>query len=118
MLVFSIIAILIVGFLWFNTSIVDYHRVSDGYWSKYKPDVSTARRLPITIGTIILLSLLLIPCVNLILFILYIGWWIKRAAYPEYDEECTVYLLEVKKYSPFLWEIYSCIKNFITKKLV
>lgn len=116
MLLFSIIAIVIIFFLWFNTSVYDYRFCDDSY--KYKVDENSERRLPFTIRRVLGLALLLIPIGNIVLFIAYLCWYIKRACEPDDKYECIIWNLNIKKYSPLLYKIVSFIGNILNKRIV
>lgn len=115
MLLFTIIAIVLIFFLWFNTSVYDYS------WScgthGYKVNESTERRLPFTIYRILGLALLLIPYFNIGIFIIYLFWWIKRAIEPDYGYDCIIYRLNINKYSPLLYNIVHSIGNLLNKRI-
>lgn len=114
MLIFTIIAIVIIFFLWFNTSVYDY--TGKGcYWSI---DKSSERRLPFTIWRVLGLALLLIPWWNIGVFIVYLIWYLKRAAEPEDGYCCIIYRLDVEKYSPFLYNAISFIGDLLNKRIV
>lgn len=113
MLIFTIIAIAIIFFLWFNTSVYDYKRCS--YWDI---DEESERRLPFTIWRIIGLTLLLIPWFNIPIFIVYLVWYLKRMSEPDGNKECIIYRLNVKKYSPFLYNIINSIGKILNKRIV
>lgn len=114
MLIFTIIAILIIFFLWFNTSVFDYKRMSN-YWDV---DKLSERRLPFTVWRIIGLALLLIPWWNICIFMTYLGWYLKRVAPPDECRKCIIYRLNVKKYSPFLYSTIKSIGNILNKRIV
>lgn len=116
MLIFTIIAIVLIFFLWFNTSVFDYNKCS-GFWDI---DESSERRLPFTIWRIIGLALLLIPWWNIGIFIIYLVWYLKRASEPECDNrhECIIYDVNVKKYSPFLYNAICFIGEILNKRIV
>lgn len=114
MLLFSIIAIVIIFFLWFNTSVYDYKKEC----CSWKVDKKSERRLPFTIWRVLGLALLLIPIGNIILFIAYLCWYVKRACEPDDDYECIIYRLNVKRYSPLLYKVVSSIGNILNKRIV
>lgn len=115
MLLFTIIAIVLIFFLWFNTSVYDYSWSYDTHG--YKVDKSTERRLPFTIWRVLGLALLLIPYFNICMFIIYLLWWIKRACKPEDGYDCIIYDLNIKKYSPLLYNIAHSIGNLLNKRI-
>ena len=114
MLIFTIIAIVIIFFLWFNTSVYDYNH-KKGYWDI---DYMSERRLPFTIWRIIGLALLLIPWWNIGIFAIYLVWYLKRVAEPEDGYCCIIYRLDVEKYSPFLYSAICFIKDLLNKRIV
>lgn len=116
MLIFTIIAIVIIFFLWFNTSVYDYNH-KKGYWDV---DYMSERRLPFTIWRVLGLALLLIPWWNIGVFIIYIVWYLKRASEPECDNrhECIIYDINVKEYSPFIHDAICFIKEILNKRIV
>lgn len=118
MLIFTIIAIVIIFFLWFNTSVFDYKRFTSSYSYIWKIDRDSERRLPFTLWRVLGLALLLIPCWNIILFILYLIWYIKRACKPDKSYTCIIYRVNVKKYSPFIYDIAYAIGNLLNKRIV
>lgn len=115
MIIFTIIAIVIIFFLWFNTSVYDYKRCP--YWDI---DEKSERRLPFTIWRIIGLTLLLIPWWNIGIFIIYLVWYLKRASEPDNDNrhECIIYDVNVKKYSPFVYDALCFIGEILNKRIV
>lgn len=117
MLLFSIIAIVLIFFLWFNTSVFDYkYNYKKGY---FMIDISTERRLPFTIWRIIGLTLLLIPWWNIGIFIIYIIWYIKRGCEPDESENCIIYGVNVERYSPFLYDTICFIwEKYLLKIIV
>ena len=116
MLIFTIIAIVLIFFLWFNTSVFDYkYNYKKGY---HEIDTFTERRLPFTIWRIIGLALLLIPWWNIGIFIIYIIWYLKRAIEPDEDKDCIIYDINVKKYSPFLYDAICFIGEILNKRIV
>ena len=116
MLIFTIIAIVLIFFLWFNTSVYDYKITCRGW----DIDESSERRLPFTIWRIIGLALLLIPWWNIGIFIIYLVWYLKRASEPDNDSrhECIIYDVNVKKYSPFLYDAICFIGEILNKRIV
>lgn len=116
MLIFTIIAIVIIFFLWFNTSVYNYIKMGY-YWGI---DESSERRLPFTIWRVLVLALLLIPWWNIDVFIVYLIWYLKRACNPEPDDRhvCIIYRLDVEKYSPFLYNAISSIGDLLNKRIV
>lgn len=114
MFYFSIIAIGIISFLWFNTSVYDYNH-KKFYWDI---DHLSERRLPFTIWRVLGVALLLIPIVNIIMFVAYLIWYAKRATEPDDSYECIIYRLNVKKYSPLLYKVVSFIGNILNKRIV
>ena len=114
MFYFSIIAIGIISFLWFNTSVYDYN-YKKFYWDI---DHLSERRLPFTIWRVLGLALLLVPTGNIVLFIVYLFWYLKRACKPDDKYECIIYKLNVKKYSPLLYKVVSSIGNILNKRIV
>lgn len=114
MFIFTIIAITITFFLWFNTSVYDFNR-KKGFWDI---DYMSERRLPFTIYRILGLFLLLMPIFNIIIFIVYLVWYLKRVLKPDENEECIIYRLNVKKYSPFLYNIINSIGKILNKRIV
>lgn len=114
MLLFTIIAIVIIFFLWFNTSVYDYNR-KKRYWDI---DYMSERRLPFTIWRVLGLALLLIPWGNIGIFIVYLIWYLKRAAEPDDRYCCIIYRVRIEKYSPFLYNIMKSIKNILDKRIV
>lgn len=114
MFLFSIIATVIIFFLWFNTSVYDYKRMPR-YWDI---DEKSERRLPFTIWRIIELALLSIPWFNILIFIVYLIWYLKRVLEPDENKECIIYRLNVKKYSPFLYNIINSVGKILNKRIV
>lgn len=113
MLVFSIIAIIIIFFLWFNTSIYDYE------WThRWAINKDSERRLPFTLWRVLGLALLLIPWWNIGVFIVYLIWYLKRATEPEDGYCCIIYRLDVEKYSPFLYSAICFIGDLLNKRIV
>lgn len=118
MIIFTIIAIVIIFFLWFNTSVFDYKRAYEGYNHKWRIDRDSERRLPITLCRVIGLVLLLIPWWNIGIFSLYLIWYIKRAVRPDENRECIIYELNVEKYSPFICNTFSFIEKILNKRII
>ena len=114
MTIFTIIAIVIIFFLWFNTSVYDYNR-KKGYWDI---DYMTERRLPFTVWRILGLALLLIPWFNIVVFAVYIFWYIKRASEPDGGSYCIIYRVNVKEYSPFVYDVVCFIGEILNKRIV
>lgn len=115
MWIFTIIAIVIIFFLWFNTSVYDYE------WDYgWKINKDSERRLPFTIWRVLGLALLLIPWWNIGVFIIYIVWYLKRASEPKcYNRhECIIYEVNVKEYSPFIYDAICFIKEILNKRIV
>lgn len=115
MWIFTIIAIVIIFFLWFNTSVYDYE------WTcRWEINKDSERRLPFTIWRILGLALLLIPWWNIGVFIVYLTWYLTMAMEPEVGDGycCTIYRLDVEKYSPFLYKVISFIWDLLNKRIV
>lgn len=120
MLIFTIIAIVLIFFLWFNTSVFDYKGFISGYSYNWRIDRDSERRLPFTLWRVIGSALLLIPWWNIGIFIIYLVWYLKKAAEPECDNrhECIIYDVNVKKYSPFLYDALCFIGEILNKRIV
>lgn len=118
MLIFTIIAIVLIFFLWFNTSVYDCKSFYENYRYSWGIDRDSERRLPFTVWRIIGLALLLIPWWNIGIFSIYLIWYIKRAFGPDVYRECVIYELNVKKYSPFLCDAFSFIGEILNKRIV
>lgn len=114
MLIFTIIAIVIIFFLWSNTSVYQYRR--EGYF--WGIDESSERRLPFTIWRVVGLTLLLIPWWNIGVFIVYLIWYLKRASEPDDWHFCIIYRLDVEKYSPSLYNAISFIRDLLNKRIL
>lgn len=114
MLIFTIIAIAIIFFLWFNTSVYNYNK-NKGYWDI---EYMTERRLPFTLLRVIGLSLLLIPWLNIVIFAIYLLWYLKRACEPEENRKCIIYVLNIEKYSPALCNVFHFIVKILNKRIV
>lgn len=113
MLIFTIIAIVIIFFLWFNTSVYDYE------WTyRWAINKDSERRLPFTIWRVLGLALLLIPWWNIGVFIVYLIWYLKRVTEPEDGYCCIIYRLDVEKYSPFLYSAICFIGDLLNKRIV
>lgn len=118
MLIFTIIAIAIIFFLWFNTSVYDYKSFYENYRYRWGIDRDSERRLPFTLWRIIGLALLLIPWWNIVIFSIYLIWYIKRASSPEESRECIIYELDIEKYSSLLCDAFSFINKILNKRIV
>lgn len=118
MLIFTIIAIVIIFFLWFNTSVYDYKSFYENFSYRWRIDRNSERRLPFTLWKVIGLALLLIPWWNIGIFFIYLIWYIKRASRPDEYRECVIYELDVEKYSSFICDVFSFIGKILNKRIV
>nr|DAU28329.1 MAG TPA: hypothetical protein [Crassvirales sp.] len=120
MIVFTIIAIIVIGFLWKNITIYDYRQMSsDLFVSSWNwgLDIETGRRFALTPLRIIVLLLLLIPWFNIVWFLFLLIQIGIKSSYPEDPHECTIWIVEIGKNSPRLTKILQSISKFLNKEL-
>lgn len=91
---FTFLAIIIMILLWTNTTIYTYRSI----YGEWKIDKDTGVKKPFTIWNLIGILLLLIPCLNIVLFCIYIIWYLKRYLNPGEGRKCTVYRLSFKEF--------------------
>ena len=118
MLIFSIIAIIIISFLWYNTTVYDFIKAVGGFYETYRLDEESARKLPIRVSHITGLVLLLIPWFNILWFVCLLIWYCKRAAPPNGEYECIIWRLEIFEHSSFIKRSCEFVKNLIEKKIL
>ena len=76
-------------------------RGSNNYRNIYGIIEGSEKKLPLTAGKLLVLIVAnIIPAVNIFYFLLFIGWWIKRASYPEDRETtCVIWRLKFGKFT-------------------
>lgn len=120
MIIFVVIAMMVIGFIWKNITVYDYNQISAGprYYSQHWGlDMTSGRRLPLTLMRIIMLLLLLVPWFNIAWFIVLIVQILVKTSYPDDLHECTIWVVEVKENSPQLTKIIQSISEFLNKEL-
>lgn len=120
MIVFTIIAIIVIGFLWKNITIYDYRQMSSDLFASswnWGLDIETGRRFALTPLRIIVLLLLLIPWFNIVWFLFLLIQIGIKSSYPGDPHECTIWIVEIGKNSPRLAKIVQSISKFLNKEL-
>lgn len=91
-------------------------RDSNNYRIIYGIIEGSEKKLRLTVGKLLVLIVAnLISVVNILYFLFFIGWWIKRASYPEVRETtCVIWRL---KFGKFTKSVITKLSNFLNKEL-
>lgn len=91
-------------------------RDSNNYRKIYGIIEGSEKKLTLTVGRLLVLIVAnLISVVNIFYFLFFIGWWIKRASYPEARETtCVIWRL---KFDKFTKSVITKLSNLLNKEL-
>lgn len=90
-------------------------RDSNNYRKIYGIIEGSEEKLTLTVGRLLVLIVAnIIPVVNILYFLFFIGWWIKRASYPEVETTCVIWRL---KFDKFTKSVITKLSNLLNKEL-
>lgn len=91
-------------------------RDSNNYRKIYGIIEGSEEKLTLTVGRLLVLIVAnIISVVNILYFLFFIGWWIKRASYPEDRETaCVIWRL---KFDKFTKSVITKLSNLLNKEL-
>lgn len=91
-------------------------RDSNNYRKIYGIMEGSEEKLTLTVGRLLVLIVAnIIPVVNILYFLFFTGWWIKRASYPEDRETaCVIWRL---KFGKFTKSVIAKLNNLLNKEL-
>lgn len=91
-------------------------RDSNNYRKIYGIIEGSEEKLTLTVGRLLVLIVAnIISVVNILYFLFFIGWWIKRASYPEdIETACVIWRL---KFDKFTKSVITKLSNLLNKEL-